>query len=278
MKIDKDKGKALFGTLLFHGMLLLALALLALHTPLPLPGEQGVEVNVGNAPSGRGKRAVKTSPQTMKPKTLPQPVNKPKTVSPKPKAQPTAGKQKMITQNTEKAPALPPEKKKPVKKKTTTVSKPHKTAAKPKPVHQPRPKVNPKALFKLPKGEQPAGQGTGNGLNDQGKPHGLQQSKLYNGQGGRGQGISFSLGDRGAKFLDKPATTFTEQGTVVVRIEVNPKGQVVRATVFAKGTTVVSENLRKLAVASAKKSVFSADPTAPAIQIGTITYHFILKK
>jgi hypothetical protein len=65
---------------------------------------------------------------------------------------------------------------------------------------------------------------------------------------------------------------------VVVRIEVNPKGQVINARVYAKGTTVISEQLRKLAVESAKNSIFSADPAAPAVQIGTITYHFILKK
>ncbi len=284
MKIDKDKGKAITGTLIFHGLLLLALALLALHTPLPLPGEQGVEVNIGTSATGLGPKAVKTSPQTMKPKTAPQPIHKLKTVSPKPKTQPPAGKQKILTQNSEKAPSLPPAKKKPAKKKLRSVQKPHKTPVKTKPAPKktpkpkPRPKVNPKALFKLPKGQQPSGQGISTGHGDQGKTHGLQQSKLYNGQGGQGQGIAFSLGDRGAKFLDKPFTRFTEQGTVVVRIEVNPQGQVVRASVYAKGTTVVSENLRKLAVASAKKSVFSADPTAPAIQIGTITYHFILKK
>jgi len=64
----------------------------------------------------------------------------------------------------------------------------------------------------------------------------------------------------------------------VVRIEVNPQGKVAHARVFAKGTTVVSENLRQLAVRAAKNSLFSTDPTAPGIQIGTITYHFILKR
>ena len=138
--------------------------------------------------------------------------------------------------------------------------------------------VNQRALFKLAPGSQNQSKGIKSGVGDQGKPHGFKESREYNGQGGKGQGIAFSLGDRGAKFLDKPSASFTEQGTVVVRIEVNPQGKVINARVFAKGTTVVSENLRQLAVQAAKNSLFSTDPTAPAMQTGTITYHFILKR
>ncbi len=295
MKPDKDKTKALIGTLLFHGLLVIALLFLALRTPLPLPGEQGVEVSLGNAATGLGKTASTLPKKTPKTKKLSHPVAKPTPAAPQPQPGPKPARQQNLTQNTEKAPALP-SKKKTVKKKTEkpVAKKPEKKATpKPekvkktrdstapatnKPRVKPQPVVNPRALFKIQPGTKNQSQGINPGTGDMGKPHGLKQSQAYNGQGGQGHGISFSLGNRGAKFLDKPVARFTEQGTVVVRIEVNPQGQVIRARVYAKGTTVVSEQLRKIAVRSAKNSLFSADPTAPAVQIGTITYHFILKK
>ncbi len=289
MKLDKDKWKALIGTIIFHGLLVLALAFLALQTPLPLPDEQGVEVSLGTTNAGLGNQAMQTSQKTMKPRSLPKPVS-----HPKPLPKPAVTEQKNLTQNTEKAPAL---KKKKAFKKIKTVKPAEKKPGKkvPKepakekqdstnitqkapPQEKPQPVVNQRALFKLAPGSQNRSRGIKNGTGNQGKPHGFKESSEYNGQGGKGQGIAFSLGNRGAMFLDKPSASFTEQGTVVVRIEVNPQGKVINARVFAKGTTVVSENLRQLAVQAAKKSLFSTDLTAPAIQIGTITYHFILKR
>ncbi len=295
MKMDKDKWKALIGTIIFHGLLLLALAFLALQTPLPLPGEQGVEVSLGTTNAGLGNQAMQTQLKTMKAKPLPKPISHPKPPSPKPQPKPVVTHQKNLTQNIEKAPSL--EKKKSPKKKKTV--KPKKTKPEKKiskepvakkkvdssrvvkktpPQKKSQPVVNQRALFKLAPGNQNQSRGIKSGAGDQGKPHGFKESNAYNGRGGKGQGISFSLGNRGAKFLDKPSASFTEQGTVVVRIEVNPQGKVTHARVFAKGTTVVSENLRQLAVRAAENSLFSADPTAPDIQIGTITYHFILKR
>ncbi len=295
MKMDKDKWKALIGTIIFHGLLLLALVFLALQTPLPLPGEQGVEVSLGTTSAGLGNQAMQTQLKTMKAKPLPKPISHPKLSSPKQQPKPAVTHQKNLTQNIEKAPSL--EKKKSPKKKKAV--KPKKTKPKKKfsqepvakkkvdssrvvkkipPPKKPRPVVNQRALFKLAPGKQNQSQGIKNGAGDQGKPHGFKESNVYSGQGGMGQGVSFSLGNRGAKFLDKPSASFTEQGTVVVRIEVNPQGKVTNARVFAKGTTVVSEKLRQLAVRAAKNSLFSTDPTAPGIQIGTITYHFILKR
>ena len=290
MNWDKDKSKALAGTILFHALVLVLLVFMALRTPLPLPGEQGVEVNLGSSNVGLGQKATMVPRKKQHPKTLSKPVSKPAASQPKPQNNPS--KEKNLTQNIEKAPALPPKKnqvkkkpqktakKKPPKK---TVSPAKKTAqktdtSKSKPVTPPKPVVNPRALFKVAPGTNNQSQGIKPGSGDMGKPHGFKESNQYQGQGGAGHGISFSLGNRGAKFLDKPAAKFSEQGTVVVRIEVNPKGEVINARVYAKGTTVVSEQLRRLAVQSAKNSVFSADPSAPAIQVGTITYHFILKR
>ncbi len=298
MKLNKDNWKALTGTILFHGLLLLALMFLALRTPLPLPAEQGVEIKLGTTNTGVGSKAMQSRKKIIKSKKLPKPIPKPKPLTPKPqpKPKPAVLKQKNLTQNVEKAPALPKKKnpakkkpakpivknpsKKPIKKQKTIIKKVDSTriARKTVPQKKPEPVVNKRALFKMTPGSQNQGQGIKAGTGNQGKPLGFKESNAYKGRGGKGRGISFSLGNRGAKFLDKPTAKFTEQGTVVVRIEVNPQGKVVHARVFAKGTTVIGENLRRIAVQSAKNSLFSADPSAPAVQIGTITYHFILKR
>lgn len=43
----KNKIIAAIGTLLVHALVLLLLFLMAFRTPLPLPGEEGVEVDLG---------------------------------------------------------------------------------------------------------------------------------------------------------------------------------------------------------------------------------------
>ncbi|MBN2614753.1 MAG: TonB family protein [Bacteroidales bacterium] len=280
MDWNKNNNKALIGTLLFHALLVVALVFLALRTPLPLPGEQGVEVRFGTDEQGMGTKpkAAISKPQ----KVTPPPPEK-KVVQTKPV------EKKVITQSTEEAPALPkkqPEKEnkpKEVKKpkvqpvKKAPVKTPVKKEVK-KVVKKPQPVVNQRALFKMNKTQTGESSGLQPGMGNPGKPHGITESNKTEGKGGVGNGISYNLGGRGSAYLDKPSANFTEQGTVVVKIWVDPSGNVIRAQVYAKGTTVVNEQLRNMALEAAKNSKFVADPTAPAQQTGTITYTFILKK
>ena len=75
--------------------------------------------------------------------------------------------------------------------------------------------------------------------------------------------------------MPKPDYTSLEQGKVVVKIWVNKQGKVVRVQTGVKGTTITDAQLRKMAGDAAQKSVFTPDPNAPDMQIGTITYNFI---
>ncbi len=287
MKLDGNKLKALIGTIIIHALIVLALLFLALKTALPLPEEQGVEVSLGTGNPGTGSQI--STPVPVKPQPQPEEVQKKKTtVTPLPKAPP----QKDLTQDVEKAPSLPekkPEKKKPAPVKKKILPKPVKKAkevkakkknpvVKEKKVEKPKPVVNQRALFKLSKNQAEQGKGINDGDNQMGSPHGIEQSKNYTGKGGKGKGFSYSLGGRGAKLIVRPTATFNEQGTVVVNIWVNPEGKVVDAKVYAKGTTVVNENLRSIARRSALNSTFVSDPSAPPKQTGTITYTFILKR
>ena len=51
---EKNRAKGIIGTIVFHVAILLALIFFGLSTPLPLPGEEGVEVNLGSSDQGMG--------------------------------------------------------------------------------------------------------------------------------------------------------------------------------------------------------------------------------
>lgn len=284
-----------------HLLLFVALFFLALRTPLPLPGEEGVEVNLGYTETGSGAVQSDTPPPQSQP-TPPPPQPKQEAAEPEPEPQ----QEENLVQDVEEAPAIeekeeekPPEeiiedpkeeeKEEPVEEEVIEEEPEEETvdstfiAEEPTeevvPVEDPKPVVNTKALYP---GSTTTGDGTnqGNteGPGDMGKPQGAKDSEGYDGQGGKGNGISFSLGGRGSKYLDKPSANFKEQGTVVVDIWVNRQGVVAKAQVKSKGTTVLDPDLRRIAVDAAKNSTFSEDPSAGELQRGSITYNFILMK
>jgi len=295
---DKDRRRGLVGTILVHLVILVALLFLALRTPFPLPGEEGVEVNLGYDETGSGNVQSETPPPQSDPTPPPQP--EPKTTEPEPLPQ----EEENLVQDIEEAPVIeekkteePPEEiieepkedeEKPVKEEIVEKEPEEETVdsafvaeepAEELPVEEPKPVVNERALYP---GSTKSGEGTSQGITegpgDQGRPQGFKDSDKYDGQGGKGNGISFSLGGRGSKYLEKPSANFKEQGTVVVSIWVNRQGVVTKAQVSAKGTTILDPNLRKIAVDAAKNSTFIEDPTAAELQRGTITYNFILMK
>jgi len=267
--IDKDKRKGIVGTIIFHIFVLLCLFLLALRTPLPLPAEEGVEVDLGYSNEGVG---------------LIQPDNVGSEI---PKLTPTvaqqADKEQLITQETEEAPSVVEKpkdvsKKPDVEKKTVTDNKP---TAKPDVVKEPEKeiqKVNQRALFKGNSNNTQANgsEGITGKPGDQGNPDGLRDVKRYDGNGGTGNGLMVSLGGRGTKYLEKPTAEVIERGEVVIEIWVDRNGTVKKAQVRAKGTTIVNANLRNIALKAALKSTFAADQQAAELQRGTITYTFII--
>ena len=244
----KDKGIAVAGTIVVHALVVLVLFLMAFKTPLPLPGEEGVEVDLGMMNQGMGNI------QPEKP-AIPQ--------AAQPQQKQEKSKEENLTQNNEDAPAL--EKPKTYKPKEE------------KPVEQPQPTVNQKALFKGSDTPQAGGsEGVTGQPGDQGNPNGLAGIKQYEGNGGKGNGPGYSLGGRGAKSLHRPNDDFSEEGTVVVDIWVNRAGKVVRAEVATKGTTLINPSMREKAKQAALLSSFASDPDAPEEQHGTITYNFVI--
>ncbi|MFA8299288.1 MAG: energy transducer TonB [Hyphomicrobiales bacterium] len=278
MNWTKEKRYGLIGTVIFHAILLVLFLTLAFRTPLPLPGEEGVEVNLGYSNVGQGKKQYAKAPKTS-PKPKQESVKPKTTTSPKPQK---VSNDQSITQNTEDAPALPKEKK-PEKAKidSTRVKTPSKVLAdntsKPKEKVEETPKVNPRALYKGPSKSSSDGgsEGITNQPGNQGKPNGTLGAQKYEGEGGLGNGISFSLNGRSAKNIPKPGYNSTEQGRVVVTIYVDKSGRVLRAQAGAKGTNVSDPSLRRVAEKAALKAKFSESSAASQLQKGTITYNFI---
>lgn len=266
-KTEKNKLTGILGTILFHIGVILLLIFMALRTPLPLPGEEGVLVNLGFDETGMG-----TDQQE-------QPA--PAEVTPPPQTQQQEPEEeKYLTQDIEEAPAIEEKKEEPKKKE------PEKVVPKPKPepveeVTEPEPEPQPQVIQKaLYKGKSTTStQGGQEGITgqpgDQGKPNGTAGVPNYDGNGGEGNGISYSLGGRGSVLLHKPSYESREQGKVVVTIKVDRQGNVISATPGAKGTNVSDQTLWNRAKDAALRSKFSPDPNAPDFQVGTITYNFI---
>jgi hypothetical protein len=151
MSNKREKIKGVIGTIIYHLLVLSALLFFGLTTPLPLPGEEGVEVNLGNSDQGSGviqqtipeevsqipekKEEVVEKKQEEKVVELPpeKPIVKEKIVE-----------EKIIQQETEEAPAIikPEKKKEEVKEeKTVPIVNPNALYKKKEPVEKPVEKV-----------------------------------------------------------------------------------------------------------------------------------------
>ncbi len=254
---QKQRIWAIAGTLVFHGIVIMLLFFFALRTPLPLPGEEGIEVNLGNSDDGMGD--IQPEEAALLPSTAP------------PQA-PSKADDEMITENNDENPALEKINKKTNKQTTSQVTKPT-----PQPEAVKQPVTNPNALYKGKSNKTTTGgsQGITGKPGDQGKPTGTPDGQGYDGLGGKGNGVSYDLGGRGAKSLPKPNYNSDETGFIVVRIYVDRSGRVIRAQAGAKGTTISDQQLRQQAEDAARRAVFAANPAAAEEQIGTIKYTFV---
>lgn len=258
----KDKAKGIIITIVFHAGILAILLLMALRTPLPLPEEEGVEVNLGYSDEGMGD-VQPLYPSVPEDQSSEEPEQASETVIPE--ETPTEQvEEEVVKQTTEEAP--------PIDNKVIEKKPEEKPAPEP-------PKVNQRALYKGKSnntgGASTGGEGITGKPGDQGNPNGIPGSMNYEGEGGSGSGISYNLGSRKAKALPKPDYTSKEQGKVVVNIWVDRNGKVIRAEAGAKGTNVSDSKLWDLARRAALQSTFDPDPNAADLQTGTITYNFI---
>jgi len=89
--------------------------------------------------------------------------------------------------------------------------------------------------------------------------------------------VSYNLGGRGHQSLPNARYDCQEDGIVIVEIRVDRDGRVTQADPGRPGSTSIVECLTRAAREAALATRFNPDPNAPAIQLGTITYNFILR-
>ena len=86
--------------------------------------------------------------------------------------------------------------------------------------------------------------------------------------------IYYDLGGRDHTYMPIPVYKCQGAGTITLRIEVNQRGNVEKATVVASESST-DQCLVETAINSAYVSRFIPDINAPKIQIGTLTFQFV---
>lgn len=262
--------KGLIGTIVFHVTILILFLVMAFRTPLPLPSEQGILINFGDAETGYGTVEPRRTEQ-IREETASQSV---------PETTPVEAEEEISTQDYEEAPAVESkkkvEKKKEVKKPVEQ-TKNNKVEEK-EPEEKPR-EVNTRALYKGKRDDTDysGGEGEAGGTGNQGDLNGSETATSRSLGFGSGDGISASLYGRNPVSLPTPEFNHQQEGKVVVEITVDRSGKVTSAVPGVKGSTTLDRYLLSVAKKAALASKFDNKSDAPMYQKGTITYYFRLK-
>ncbi len=297
IKLDtKHKRKSLVLTILLHIGIIFLLFYLGLSYLDP-EEESGIAVNFGTTSMGSGKvqptKPIKSSPKNTTPET--------KAIPPQPQEKSPEIRDEVVTQELEDAPVIDKKpKEKPKKKVEKPIEKPEEKSVNKKPPKntekkpvkkveekKPDPKPDKSTLDILnsfsngPKndGQTKGGEGNDKKAGDKGSPDGDPNAKSYygTGKGLDGDG-NYRLGGRKALNKEKFVQDCNESGIVVVKIEVNQNGKVIKATPGMKGTTNSASCLMEPAKRAALATRFNSDAKAPLKQIGTIIYQFKLSE
>lgn len=249
---DKHKLYGILATVAFHAIAVVLLFNLCFRTPLPLPGEAGVEVNLGMYAEAMSQQDDMTTSQQVE-----------EIESQQVEESTSEDVEEEILSEDENIPSIEEV------EETEEVEE----------VVEEKPVVNQRALFQVNKKKQetPSEGSSNEVVGEQGSPNGLKDIERYVGHGGSGDGPSYDLGGRGAKSISSPSKDISEEATIVVDIWVDKEGRVQRAEI-GKGTTTTNSDMRASALQAARNSVFVKDDKAADLQKGTITYNFIIRQ
>lgn len=270
---DKNKIFGIASTIIFHAIAAVLLFTLCFRTPLPLPGEAGVEVNLGMYAQGFGNESFQPLDKEDK---IPEPVKN----TPEVKEDVVTEENDIVSED-EETPSIE-EKEEVVEEKTEEkveeIVEEETVEEKPEEIVEEKPTVNQRAIFQAPKKDNiQSSEGNTNGEGEQGSENGLKDIDRYEGNGGSGDGPAYDLGGRGAKSISSPSRDFNEEGKIVIDIWVDKNG-VVQRTEIGRGTTILNETMRQSALNAARNSIFNEDENASELQRGTITYTFIIRQ
>lgn len=120
------------------------------------------------------------------------------------------------------------------------------------------------------------GEGDDDGSGDKGSLNGDAYAGSYFGSGSGSGGLGYGLKGRNLVSSNRFVQECNETGRVVVQIEVDRSGKVIKATPGVKGTTNAAECLLSAARRTAQSYVWNADAKAPSRQLGFVVVNFKL--
>lgn len=288
MKIfdSEHKKKSAVLTALILALLLVGVFSFGL-TYMDPPIEYGVAINFGDSDVGKGEPVdeIKNTPDNSQEEVVEDKIEE-ENVEEKETTNETEEviDEEVITEEKEEEAPVAKEKKEKKKVEKETPKKEEKKIeekkkSKPKPKPKPS-KATTDALNSLLNNTNGSNQGEGDDYKDgvKGKEGGDPKSTKYYGNTGGGSDGNYNLAGR--KALSKPIQKpdCQEEGTVVVSIEVDNSGKVIKAVPGVKGSTNTSPCLLKPAKQAALKTKWNPDGNAPNKQRGTIVYKFSLSK
>lgn len=299
-----DKKKGIIGTVVFHVILAVILIITGFHTQLPVPEEEGILVNFGTDDTGLGmlEPAASSSPEeSSSAQESSADISSEQTVAEEQSQQ--EAEEARMTQDFEEAALVEEKEKQPDPEEEQRLKeeaeaerlrqqeleeerlrKEAEEAEKRRLEEEQRRRTEimnrtRNALENAnARGSDTSSEGIAGGEGNQGVETGSVDSNVYGEGAGTGtEGIGFDLAGRQARELPKPEYDIQKEGIVVVEVTVDRNGNVINANPGVKGSTTLEEYFLRVARIAAMGAKFDSKPDAPAIQKGTITYHFTLR-
>jgi len=270
---NKYKRTGLVGTILFHVAILVLLLFLGYTTPLPLPAEEGILINFGDADQGMGLEEPKLNDLTKSQdaeKETKEAAEEPVTEK---------ADEGNITQDFEEAPVVKKETKK-TEKKVEKIEPKTEPVTETKTEEKKEQQVDTRALFpgRNPNTTSTTGEGVTGYQGNQGSKTGSIDSDNHSGGNSTGgKGPNYTLEGRNKLLLPEPEYKYQVDGLVIVEITVDRMGNVTDAIPGFKGSTTLDANLLAAAKKAALLAKFDRKLDAPAFQKGTIKYYFKLQ-
>jgi len=274
----KHKRKSAALTSVLMSLLLVAIFFFGM-TYLDPPEEYGIAVNFGTTDFGKGN-IQPTEPLKSTPQEIVE--EQEEVIEEISESSPSEKAEEVITQNNEDAIAI--QKQKEAKKKADEEARVERLKQEAIAKQKAEEDAKRKKLDALigginnSNGTATGGEGNDNKAGDKGNENGDSNANGYYGNGGGGGNGDYNLGNRKPLSRPKPDYICNEEGLVVVSIEVDINGRVIKATPGVKGSTNTAQCLLSQAKEAALKTRWQPDTKAPSKQVGTIKYRFSLSQ
>ena len=269
-------------------VILLLLLFVAGPNYLDPPEEYGVAVNFGTTDFGSGNKPLSEPRKAVQEEVVEETQPEEAEVTPAAPAEATPKTEDVMTQEEAEATAIKKQKEAEAKAKAESeakakaeaerIAKEKREAEEKKRREEEEKKRKLDNLIggvKNANGKDDGGEGPDNQGGNKGELDGNPYAPSYFGGSGPGKGgVGYGLGGRGRPSRQIYKQDCNEYGLVVVRIEVNQQGKVVKATPGIKGTTNTAPCLLEPAKKIALSHKWPADSNAPTTQVGFVSINF----